>query len=61
MIILQQENQQWPSRIDYLREKVNNKDYLYEGIQRIAQLLSDELLDIPQRGACYEWQRPRRK
>jgi hypothetical protein len=61
MIILQQENQPRSSRIDYLRKKIDNKDYLYEGIQRIAQILSDELLDIPQGGAWYERQRKGRK
>ncbi|MDR0690350.1 MAG: hypothetical protein LBG08_08830 [Spirochaetaceae bacterium] len=44
-------------RIDYLRKKIDNKDYLYGGIQRIAQILSDELLNIPQGGAWYEQQR----
>lgn len=44
-------------RIDYLRKKIDNKDYLYDGIQRIAQILGDELLNIPQRGAWYEQQR----
>jgi hypothetical protein len=61
MISLQQENQVWPSRIDRLRKKIDNKDYLSEGIQRIAQVLSDELLDVPQRGVWYERQRKGRK
>jgi hypothetical protein len=44
-------------RIDYLRKKIDNKDYLYDGILRIAQILSDELSNIPQGGAWYEQQR----
>jgi hypothetical protein len=61
MISLQQESQQWSSRIDHLRKKINNKDYLSAGIQRIAQVLSDELIDVPQRGVWYERQRKGRK
>jgi hypothetical protein len=60
MIILQQE-QHGASRIDLLRKKIDNKDYLSEGIQRIAQVLSDELLEIPQRGVWHERQRKGRK
>jgi hypothetical protein len=44
-------------RIDYLRKKIDNKAYLYDGILRIAQILSDELLNIPPGGAWYEQQR----
>jgi hypothetical protein len=42
------------SRIAILRQKIDNEDYLLEAIQRIAQILSNELLDIPQGGALYE-------
>jgi hypothetical protein len=31
--------------LELLRNKINNKDYLYEAIQRIALILSNELLD----------------
>jgi hypothetical protein len=33
--------------VDYFRKKIDNADYLYDGIQRIAQILSDELLNEP--------------
>jgi hypothetical protein len=59
MRTLQQDNQPSLLRIDHLRKKIDNMDYLYDGIQRIAQILSDELLNIPQRGAWYEQQRQR--
>jgi hypothetical protein len=43
-----------------LRQKINNKEYIYGAIQRIAQVLSNELLKIS-RGGIYERQRKRRK
>jgi hypothetical protein len=38
------------SRIAHLREKINNEEYLAGAIQRIAQVLSNEIIDIPQGG-----------
>jgi hypothetical protein len=52
-----QENQQSWSKINYLRKKIDDKDYLNEGIIRIAKILSEELVDIPQRGDWHEQQR----
>jgi hypothetical protein len=50
------------SELERLRRKINNEEYLSEGIQRIALVLSNELLDISQRGLYhYERQRKRRK
>jgi hypothetical protein len=49
------------SRIDHLRKKINNEDYLYEAIQRIALILTNEILGIPQGGVSYEQQWKRRK
>jgi hypothetical protein len=49
------------ARLAALREKINNEDYLHEAIQRIALILSNELLDIPQGGWSYERQRKRRR
>jgi hypothetical protein len=48
-------------RLIALREKINNKEYLYEAIQRIALILSNELLDIPHGGLNYERQRKGRR
>jgi hypothetical protein len=47
--------------LEALREKINNEEYLHEAIQRIALILSNELLDIPQGGWNYERQRKRRR
>jgi hypothetical protein len=43
-----------------LRQKINNDEYIYGAIQRIAQVLSTELLKMS-RGRIYERQRKRRK
>jgi hypothetical protein len=49
------------SRIAILKQKIDNEDYLNEAIQRIAQVLSNEILELPQGGSYYEWQRKGRK
>ncbi|WP_041611013.1 hypothetical protein [Treponema primitia] len=55
------ENPTGPSRLELLRAKINSEDYLYEAIQRMAQVLSNEILGIPQGGTFYERQRKGRK
>ena len=45
------------SKLEVLRLKINNEDYLHEAIQRIALIISNELLDLPQGGRSYERQR----
>ena len=49
------------SKLEVLREKINNEDYLHEAIQRIALIISNELLDLPQGGRSYERQRKSRQ
>ena len=49
------------SKLDVLRQKINNEDYLHEAIQRIALIISNELLDLPQGGRSYEQQRKSRQ
>ena len=49
------------SKLEVLRKKINNEDYLYEAIQRIALIISNELLDLPQGGRSYERQRKSRQ
>jgi hypothetical protein len=46
--------------LETLRQKINSEEYIYEAIQRIAQVLSSELLKVS-RGRIYERQRKRRK
>ena len=50
-----------PSKLEVLRQKINNEDYLHEAIQRIALIISNELLDLPRGGRSYEQQRKSRQ
>jgi hypothetical protein len=54
-------NRMRDSELEQLRNKINNQDYLYEAIQRIALVLSNELLDISQGGTYNERQRKGRR
>jgi hypothetical protein len=47
-------------RIAILRQKIDNEDYLNEAIQRIAQVLSNEILELPQGGSYYEQRKGRK-
>jgi hypothetical protein len=38
------------TKLEQLRNRINDEDYLYEAIQRIALVLSNELLDMSQGG-----------
>ena len=49
------------SKLEVLRRKINNEEYLHEAIQRIALIISNELLDLPQGGRSYERQRKSRQ
>ncbi|MDR2313572.1 MAG: hypothetical protein LBE02_03480 [Spirochaetaceae bacterium] len=35
------------SRIEILRQKIGDREYISEAIQRIAQILSNEIIDVP--------------
>jgi hypothetical protein len=50
-------NRMRDSELERLRNKINSQDYLCEAIQRIALVLSNELLDISQGGIYNERQR----
>jgi hypothetical protein len=52
--MVQQESRLPPSGIEFLRKKINNEEYLYEAIQRIALVLSNEIQEMTQRGAQNE-------
>ena len=50
------------TRVEQLRKRINDSDYLYAAIQRIALVLSNELIDMSQGGGRYnERQRKRRR
>jgi hypothetical protein len=50
-----------PARVAELKQKINNEEYLYGAMFRIAQVLSNEILGIPQGGAYDERQWEGRK
>jgi anti-sigma28 factor (negative regulator of flagellin synthesis) len=43
-------------RIEELKQKINNEEYLYGAIFRIAQVLSNEIMGLPQSGVQDERQ-----
>ena len=49
------------TKLEQLRDRINDKDYLYAAIQRLALVLSNELIEMSQRGAYHERQRKRRR
>ena len=50
------------TRIEQLKKRINDKDYLYAAIQRIALVLSNELMEMsPGGGSNYERHRKRRR
>jgi len=48
-------------KLEQLRNRINDEDYLHAAIQRLALVLSNELMQITQEGARHERQRKRRK
>ena len=48
-------------RLDLLRLRINDDNYLHAAIQRMALVMSKELMEITTEGGCYERQRKRRK
>ncbi|MCL2442969.1 MAG: hypothetical protein FWD13_05815 [Treponema sp.] len=49
-----------PERLELLQRRINDEDYLYAAIQRLALVLSKELMDITSKGGRYERQRKKR-
>jgi len=41
------------TRLEQLRKSINDEDYLYAAIQRIAVVLSNELMDMSQKEGRY--------
>ena len=48
-------------KLELLRQRINDENYLHAAIQRLALVLSKELMDMTQEGARHERQRKRRK
>jgi hypothetical protein len=49
------------SRLELIRRRINDEDYLRAAIQRLALVLSNEIIDVTQEGGRNERQRKRRK
>ncbi|MCL2043746.1 MAG: hypothetical protein FWG89_06370 [Treponema sp.] len=50
------------SRLEQLRKRINDQEYMYAAIQRLALVLSNELVSMSQGGGRYnERQRKRRR
>jgi hypothetical protein len=48
-------------KLELLRQRINDENYLTAAIQRLALILSNELMDISSEGGRNERQRKRRK
>jgi hypothetical protein len=48
-------------KLEALRRRINDENYLHAAIQRLALVLSNELMDITTEGGRNEQQRKRRK
>jgi len=48
-------------RLETLRQRINDEDYLQAAIQRLALILSKELMEMTQEGESHERQRKGRK
>jgi len=49
------------TELELLRRRINDEDYLQAAIQRLALVLSNELMEITMEGGYNERQRKRRK
>ena len=55
------------TRVEQLRERINDENYLYAAIQRIAMVLSNELIDMsrqkqyPHKGGRYNERQGQRR
>jgi hypothetical protein len=54
MIRVQAEDKKPSPKIADLREKIDSKEYMCEAIQRIALVLSNEIMDISRGGMGHE-------
>jgi hypothetical protein len=62
MILEQALNSKKPDlRLELIRRRINDEDYLRAAIQRLALVMSNEIMDITHEGGCHERQRKRRK
>ena len=51
----------YSKKLEFLRQRINEEEYLHAAIQRLAHVLSNELMGISMEGGRHERQRKRRK
>ena len=44
------------SRIEILRQRLNDENYIHAAVQRLALIMSRQLMEITKEGGCYEQQ-----
>ena len=49
------------NKLEQLRRRINDEDYLHAAIQRLALVMSNELMEMTQEGVRHERRRKRRK
>jgi len=57
MMMVQIGNHHDPRRIEELKQLIDDESYLSGAIQRLAQILSNEILDLSNAGAFHERKR----
>jgi hypothetical protein len=57
MITVQGDHHREPAELESLKLKINDPRYLYEAINCLAMILSNEILNIHQGGIDHEWER----
>jgi hypothetical protein len=61
MMMVHPQKRLGPSELENLRTKINDNEYLYEAIQRIALVLSNEIFEMPPGGKGKHNERKGRK
>ena len=54
-------DKKWSGRLELLQRRINDENYLRAAIQRLALVLSNEIMEITMEGGSHERQRKRRK
>ncbi|MCL2443559.1 MAG: hypothetical protein FWD13_08890 [Treponema sp.] len=51
----------WTDRLEVIRRRINDENYLHAAIHRLALVMSNELMEITKEGGRHERQRKRRQ
>jgi hypothetical protein len=50
-----------PAKLELMRQRINDENYLNAAIQRLALVMSNELMDLSRESTRHERQRKKRK